>query len=181
MSTVNIEEQLKAVIADVHDWPKPGIVFKDICPILRRPQLFRATCAAMADFISTKLGPVDLVVAPEARGFIFGCPVAIEANLPFVPVRKPKKLPGATESISYDLEYGSDTLCIQVGTITPGTRVAIVDDLLATGNTVLAIRRLIEQQGGIVVGAVFAIELDFIPGRVTLGLKDETVLSLVHY
>ena len=131
----------------------------------------------MAEFFKDK--NIDLVVGPEARGFIFGVPVAYALGAGFVPVRKPGKLPADTVKVEYDLEYGSDILEIHKDAIKPGSRVAIVDDLLATGGTIAAVTKLVEQVGGEVVGLSFAIELEELKGREKL--KDYDVMSLLKY
>ena len=168
---------LKDYIANVPDFPKVGIQFKDITPLMADGEAYRYATKQMVEF--AKAQDAEVVVGPEARGFIFGCPVATELGIGFAPVRKPGKLPRETVSFNYDLEYGSNTLCMHKDAIKPGQRVIIVDDLLATGGTVEATIKLIEQLGGIVVGCAFLIELDGLNGRKTLGKYE--VLSLMNY
>ena len=153
----------KEKIRVIEDFPKAGISFKDISTLIADKDALRASVDRMAEFFKDK--EVDVVVGPEARGFIFGVPVAYVLNAGFVPVRKPGKLPGETVSIDYALEYGTDTLQIHKDVIKPGTRVAIVDDLLATGGTISAVAKLVESLGGIVVGMSFTIELTGLNGR----------------
>ena len=157
-----MSDRLKALIRDVPDFPKPGIVFKDIAPVLSDAQGLAEAVRVMAEPFR---GNVDVVVGIESRGFIFGAPMAIELGVGFVPVRKPGKLPGATRSVSYELEYGSDSLEIQSDAIAEGQRIALVDDLLATGGTVAAALQLLAGSGGTVAGVSFLIELGFLGGR----------------
>jgi adenine phosphoribosyltransferase len=144
-------------IRDIPDFPKPGILFRDVTPLLAAPAAFRQAVVSMAD--PFRCDEVDVVAAAEARGFIFAAPVALELHAALVPIRKPGKLPFATQSLRYDLEYGSGTLEIHTDAIAPGTRVLMVDDLLATGGTIDACCRLVEKAGGVVVGCAFLIEL----------------------
>jgi adenine phosphoribosyltransferase len=170
-------EPLKALIRTVPDFPKPGILFYDITTLLKDPKGFAALIDALAQYYIDK--DIDLVLGIEARGFIFGPALAYRLNAGFVPVRKPRKLPGPTARVTYDLEYGSDTLEIHVDAIEPGQRVVLVDDLLATGGTMEATIKLVQQLGGTIAGLGFAIELDFLKGRDRL--KDYDVFSLLHY
>ena len=148
---------LSQYIRAVPDFPKPGILFRDITPLLGNPQAFRAAIARMAEhYRGTR---VDVVAAAEARGFIFAGPLALELNVGFVPVRKPGKLPFDTHAFHYELEYGTDTLEIHRDGVAPGQHVLLVDDLLATGGTIEACCRLVEQSGAKVTGCVFLIEL----------------------
>lgn len=170
-------ETLKTLIREVPDFPKPGILFYDITTLLKDSSGLRSTI----DAFSTRyagLG-VDIVLGIEARGFIFAPALAYALGAGFVPVRKPKKLPAETAKISYDLEYGSDTLEIHKDAINPGTRVLIVDDLLATGGTAVAVTKLVEQLGGTVSGLGFMVELTFLGGRDKLAGYD--VFSLLQY
>ena len=166
---------LKNHIAEIMDFPKPGISFKDITPILQEPEAFRYVTGEIVNY--AKDLDVDVVVGPEARGFLFGVPSALALNVGFVPVRKPGKLPRAVETATYELEYGTDSLCIHADSITPGQKVLIVDDLLATGGTIKATIELIERLGGIVVGCAFVIELVGLPGRAALAGYDLKVLT----
>ena len=170
-------EPLKALIRTIPDFPKPGILFYDITTLLKDPKGFAMLIDALAQYYMDK--EVDLVLGIEARGFIFGPALAYRLNAGFVPVRKPRKLPGPTARVTYDLEYGSDTLEIHQDAIEPGQRVVLVDDLLATGGTMEATTRLVQQLGGTIAGLGFAIELDFLKGRDRL--QDYDVFSLLHY
>jgi adenine phosphoribosyltransferase len=170
-------ESLKALVRTVPDFPKPGILFYDITTLLKDKTGFARLIDAMAGHYLEK--KVDLVLGIEARGFIFGPALAYRLNAGFVPVRKPGKLPAATERVSYDLEYGSDAVEIHRDAIQPGQRVVLVDDLLATGGTMEATVKLARQLGGEIVGLAFAVELDFLKGRARF--KDLDVFSLLHY
>jgi adenine phosphoribosyltransferase len=168
---------LKALIREVPDFPKPGINFYDITTLLKHPDGLRRTVDALAaQFEGTK---VDTVVGIEARGFIFAPALAYHLGAGFVPVRKPRKLPAERASISYDLEYGQDTLEIHRDAVDQNHRVIIADDLLATGGTAKAVIDLVEGLGGAVVGLVFVVELEFLPGRKRLEGYD--VRSLIKY
>lgn len=167
----------KDFIVIIEDFPKEGISFKDITPLLLNPDAFKAACKEIAEF-ARSIG-ANVVVGPESRGFIFGCPVAYELNVGFVPVRKPGKLPREEVKVNYDLEYGSNTLCMHADALKKGDKVIIVDDLLATGGTIEASIKLIESLGAEVVGAAFIVELDGLKGKDKLG--DIQVKSLVHY
>ena len=170
-------EALKPLIRTVPDFPKPGILFYDITTLLKNPAgLAQLTDAFAAYYIGKE---IDLVLGIEARGFIFGPALAYRLNAGFVPVRKPKKLPAPTAKVSYDLEYGTDSLEIHLDAIQPGQRVVIVDDLLATGGTMEATVQLVRQLGGQIAGLAFAIELDFLQGRAKFPEYD--VFSLLHY
>lgn len=168
---------LREKVRVIEDFPKEGISFKDITTLISDGEALRESVDKMAEFFKDK--NVDLVVGPEARGFIFGVPVAYALGAGFVPVRKPGKLPADTVKVEYDLEYGSDVLEIHKDAIKPGSRVAIVDDLLATGGTIAAVTKLVEQVGGEVVGLSFAIELTDLKGKDKL--KDYEVMSLLEY
>lgn len=173
----DIEGDLKATIRDIPDFPKPGILFKDITPVLSDPALLRATIDWFAERHAGQ--KIDAVVGMESRGFIFGSPLAMALNAAFVPARKPGKLPYDSVGVEYDLEYGSARLEMHVDAIPKGAKVLIVDDLLATGGTAKATVELVEQLGGEVVSCCFAIELGFLPGREALG--GHTVHSIVTY
>lgn len=170
---MNLEEKIR----NVQDFPKEGIGFKDITTLICDGEGFKLAVDRMADYLREK--KVDLIVGPEARGFIFGTPVAYALGVGFVPIRKPGKLPSEVETIEYDLEYGTDILEIHRDAIKPGQRVAIVDDLLATGGTTAAAVKLIEKLGGQVVCLEFLIELTFLNGRNKLEGYD--VQTLVQY
>lgn len=168
---------LEKYIATIKDFPKEGIMFKDMTPLLQDKDALKYTLDMFCDF-AKELG-ADVIAGPEARGFIFGTPVAYGLNIGFVPVRKPGKLPRKTVNYSYDLEYGSNTLCMHEDAIKKGQKVVIIDDLLATGGTVEAAIKLVEQLGGEVVGCAFLIELDDLKGREKL--KNQKILSILHY
>jgi adenine phosphoribosyltransferase len=170
-------ENLKTLVREVPDFPKPGILFYDITTLLKDADGFRSTIDALSTHY--KDTGVDLVLGIEARGFIFAPALAYALKAGFVPVRKPKKLPAARATISYDLEYGQDTLEMHKDAILPGTRVLIVDDLLATGGTARATAQLVEMMGGKVIGIGIVIELTFLNGREKLPGYD--VFSLLKY
>ncbi len=170
-------EPLKELIRTVPDFPKQGILFYDITTLLKNRQGFAQLIDALAAHYFGK--EIDLVLAIEARGFIFGPALAYRLNAGFVPVRKPKKLPAKTARVNYDLEYGTDSLEIHLDAIQPGQRVIIVDDLLATGGTMQATVQLVRQLGGDIAGLAFAVELDFLKGRAKFSEYD--VFSLLHY
>ncbi|MBR2829504.1 MAG: adenine phosphoribosyltransferase [Solobacterium sp.] len=157
---------LSDYVASIHDFPTEGILFRDITPILQDPEAFRTATKMLAEY-GRKVG-ADVIVGPESRGFIFGCPTAVEMGVGFVPVRKPGKLPRETISCKYDLEYGSNEIFMHKDAIKPGQRALVVDDLLATGGTAKATAKMIEELGGIVAGFAFIIELEGLPGRETL-------------
>ncbi|TQQ85675.1 adenine phosphoribosyltransferase [Peptacetobacter hominis] len=154
---------LKEKIRNVQDFPKPGIGFKDITTLLKDKDAFKEMVDIMAD--NLKDLDVDVIVGPEARGFLTGAPVAYAVGAGFVPIRKPGKLPAETESYEYELEYGTDKIEIHKDAIEKGQKVAIIDDLLATGGTMEAAVKLIEKLGGEVVSIQFLIELEFLNGR----------------
>ncbi|MGL4850159.1 MAG: adenine phosphoribosyltransferase [Clostridium sp.] len=168
---------LKDKIEIIENFPKEGISFKDITTLIADGEGLRASVDKIVEHLKDK--NVDLVVGPEARGFIFGVPVAYALGAGFVPVRKPGKLPGETVSVEYALEYGTDTLQIHKNAIKKGQRVAIVDDLLATGGTIEAVAKLVEIAGGEVVSMDFVIELTELHGKDKLEKYD--VMSLVKY
>jgi adenine phosphoribosyltransferase len=158
-----IEDSLRHRIRDIPDFPKPGILFKDITPVLADPKLFRATVDAFAQRFAGE--HVDVVVGMESRGFLFGAPLAMELSAAFVPARKPGKLPYRTIAQDYALEYGTARLEIHEDAITRGQKVLIVDDLLATGGTAEATVELVRRLGGTVAAACFVVELSFLDGR----------------
>ncbi|KAA9221193.1 MULTISPECIES: adenine phosphoribosyltransferase [Aerococcus] len=168
---------LKDYIKDIPNFPEEGIIFRDITPLLQDPQAFQYAVDKIADFGREK--SVDVIIGPEARGFIVGCPVAYALNKGFVPARKKNKLPREKVSIEYDLEYGSNTIEIHKDAIQPGQKVLIVDDLLATGGTIRGTKKLVEELGGEVVGAAFIIELESLKGRQLI--NDLDILSLINY
>lgn len=168
---------LKNKIRNIKDFPKEGINFKDITTLLKDKDAFNYAIKEMAGLIEDK--EFDIVIGPEARGFLVGAPLAYETKTGFVPVRKPGKLPSETLNYEYDLEYGTDTLEIHKDAIKPGQKIVIADDLLATGGTVQAVVKMIEQLGGEVVGIIFLIELEFLNGIEKL--KGYNVKSLIKY
>jgi adenine phosphoribosyltransferase len=168
---------LKQLIREVPDFPKPGILFYDITTLLKDSEGLRSAIDAFRDhYAGVK---IDVVLGVEARGFIFAPVLAYALGAGFVPVRKPKKLPSECTSVSYDLEYGSDTLQIHTDAVSEGSRVLIVDDLLATGGTAKAVTQLVEQLGGTVIGLGFMVELTFLAGRDKLTGYD--IYSLLQY
>ena len=166
MSAAAQNINLASYIRDIPDFPKPGILFRDITPLLATPEAFRESVARMAE--PYRGGRIDLVVAAEARGFIFAGPLAVELNVGLVPIRKPGKLPFEKHSLQYDLEYGQDTLEVHTDGMAQGKRVLVVDDLLATGGTVEACCRLAEMCGATVAGCAFLIELVDLRGAARL-------------
>jgi adenine phosphoribosyltransferase len=171
------EAWLKAHVRDVPDYPKPGIMFKDITPLLGAADAFRASVDALAEpYAATR---VDKVIGIEARGFVFAAPVAYGLHAGFIPVRKPGKLPFELESEAYELEYGTDLLEIHRDAIAPGEHVLVVDDVIATGGTAAATARLVARLGGTVVGFAFVLELGFLHGRDNIsGFDIHTLVTL---
>ena len=166
MSELNANRRLILdLIRDVPDWPKPGVVFKDITPLLEKPEGLRA---AVDELAAQAPGPIDVVVGMEARGFIFAAPVALVLDAGFVPVRKPGKLPGRVLEQQFSLEYGHETLTVLHDALWPGARVLVVDDILATGGTVAATASLIKQLGAELVHVAVLMELGFLDGRKAL-------------
>ena len=168
---------LKNYVASIIDYPKEGILFRDITPLMGNGEAYKYSVDKMTEYAKEKGATV--IVGPEARGFIFGCPVATNLGIGFAPIRKPGKLPRKTLEEKYDLEYGSNTLCIHADALKPGDKVIIVDDLLATGGTVKATINLCEKLGAEVVGIACLIELVELEGRKVLEGYD--VLSLMEY
>ncbi len=168
---------LKEHIRDIPDFPKKGIVFKDITPVLRSPQAFAAAVDGLVDAVATH--EFDLICGIESRGFLFGAAMAYRLGRGFIPVRKPGKLPYRTIQESYALEYGTNTVEIHEDAVDPGQRVLVVDDLLATGGTAEATGKLIRRLGGVVAAYLFVVELSFLNGRPRF--QDAPVLSLVQY
>ena len=174
---MNRNQQLVAsLIRDVADFPKPGVLFKDITPLIASAAGYRAAVEELAAMAPPR---IDVVVGMEARGFIFAGPVALELGAGFVPVRKPGKLPGKVYTESFALEYGTESLAVHADAILPGARVLVIDDVLATGGTMAAACSLIERAGGVVVGCAFLIELSFLNGRAPLAGRD--CFSLITY
>lgn len=174
--TLSLEERIRSAIRDVPDFPKPGILFKDLTPLIADAGLLRDTIARLAE--PYRDARIDRIAAVEARGFIFGAPLAVALGAGFLPVRKPGKLPYRTERVDYALEYGTDALEAHLDGVVAGERVALVDDLLATGGTANGALQLIRRLGGEVVGVSFVVELAFLGGRHRL---EAPVHSLVSY
>lgn len=170
---MNLEEYIRII----EDFPKEGISFKDVTTLLKDGEAFKYSVKVMADFIKDL--NVDIIIGPEARGFIFGAAIAYELGIGFVPVRKPGKLPAETLKYEYELEYGTDILEIHKDAIKKGDRVAIIDDLLATGGTILSTVKMIEKLGGEVVHIGFLIELEDLMGRKSLDKYD--ISSIIKY
>ncbi|HNC95231.1 MAG TPA: adenine phosphoribosyltransferase [Myxococcota bacterium] len=173
----SVSAKVRGTIRDIPDFPKPGIMFKDITPILQDARLMREITGYFANLYGER--KIDAVVGMESRGFIFGTPLAMALGCAFVPARKPGKLPYERVSESYALEYGHATLDMHVDALSKGHRVLIMDDLLATGGTAAATARLVQKLGAEVVGFAFVVELDFLGGRANLG--GLPVDSIVHY
>jgi adenine phosphoribosyltransferase len=170
-------ERLKSLVRDVPDWPEPGVVFKDIMPLLGNADALQETIDVLGDWAAER--SPDIVVGAEARGFFIGSAIAYKLGCGFVPARRPGKLPLETIAAEYALEYGMNTLELQADAIGDGARVVIHDDVLATGGTARALAELVEQLGGEVVGLQFIIELDFLKGQEKI--SDYDVFSLLHY
>ncbi|SKB38853.1 adenine phosphoribosyltransferase [Parapedobacter luteus] len=174
-----IDQRLKSVVRDVYDFPQPGIVFKDITPILKDPAL----CKAIVDAFEARLqaDTIDVVAGIESRGFLFGLMLAQRLGKPFVPIRKQGKLPYRTVAQSYALEYGEATIEVHEDAFNAGARILIHDDLLATGGTVAATSQLVQRLGGLVAGYAFIISLDFLKGKERLADYSTQVVSLAAY
>lgn len=169
--------ELKNYIASIQDFPKEGILFRDMTPLLADAEAFHYAIDKLAEF--AKQCGATVIAGPEARGFIFGTPVSYKLNIGFVPVRKPGKLPRKAVEYNYSLEYGTNTLCMHEDAIKKGDKVVLIDDLLATGGSIEACIKLVEQLGGEVVGLAFLMELDELKGRERLSKYN--ILSLLHY
>ena len=174
---MNSAAELSRFIRDVPDYPVPGVNFKDICPLLQNASALKLAVSSIVEIVVAL--EIDVVAAPDARGFIFGVPVAMALNCGFVPIRKAGKLPYETNSLEYELEYGTDTLEIHVDAVEKGARVLLVDDLLATGGTIKACCELLEQQEAIVASCCFVVELDFLNARERIAHRQ--VQSIIHY
>ncbi|TYP97708.1 adenine phosphoribosyltransferase [Sphingobacterium allocomposti] len=174
-----LEEQIKSAIRDIPDFPQPGIVFKDITPILKN----QALCSAIVEEFADRLSGlhIDVVAGVESRGFLFGMMLANRLNVPFVPIRKQGKLPFKTVAESYKLEYGQATIEVHEDAFSRGSRVLLHDDLLATGGTVVAASKLIEKLGGVVAGYAFVVSLTFLQGGGRLTRFSDEIVSLVEY
>jgi adenine phosphoribosyltransferase len=168
---------LKDYIRDIPDFPQPGILFRDITPLLRDPEAFNYVIEQLCQKCQNL--QIDAIVAVESRGFLFGAPLACRMSKPFIPVRKEGKLPGETVSVAYSLEYGSNVMEMHLADVNEGDRILILDDVLATGGTLLATTELVEKAGGQVVGIGLLIELEALGGRNALGQYD--IFSLIQY
>ncbi|CAM2828725.1 adenine phosphoribosyltransferase [Fructilactobacillus fructivorans] len=168
---------LKDYVASYPNFPEPGVTFRDISPLLEDGEAYRQATDEIVNYAKGK--NVDMIVGPEARGFIVGCPVAYELGIGFAPARKKGKLPGKTVKATYGLEYGQSSLYLHEDAIKPGQRVLVTDDLLATGGTIEATIELVKDLGGIVVGTAFIVELMDLKGRDKI--KDYDILSLIKY
>ncbi|GAX01914.1 adenine phosphoribosyltransferase [Secundilactobacillus hailunensis] len=168
---------LKKYVATVPDYPEPGVMFRDISPLMSDGKAYRYATDQLVDYARSK--NVDMIVGPEARGFIVGCPVAYELGIGFAPARKEGKLPRETVKATYDLEYGKSALYMHKDAVKPGQRVLVTDDLLATGGTIGATIKLVEDLGGIVVGTAFIIELKDLHGRDKINGYD--IFSLMEF
>jgi len=171
---INLTEHIRTV----PDFPKPGVLFYDITTLIHHPEAFKTTVRQLAEAVK-EWGHIDFIAAPEARGFIFAAPLALELGAGLVPIRKPGKLPYTTVSKSYDLEYGSNMVQVHSDAVPPGSRVLLLDDLLATGGTMEASRQLIAELGGEVVGAAFVMELLALKGREKIGTPN--IKSLLQF
>jgi len=174
-----IADQIKTTIRDIPDFPKPGIIFKDITPILKDPAL----CQNIVDAFAKQLKgtKIDVIAGVESRGFLFGLMLAIRLNVPFVPVRKAGKLPHTVKQKVYELEYGTATIEMHTDAIQPGQHVLIHDDLLATGGTVTATSELIQELGGIISGFSFVVGLGFLGGREKIAPVSDNIVVLAEY
>lgn len=169
---------VRRLIRPIEDWPAAGVTFRDVTPLLGAPDTFDLALDALAR-LAEQFGPLDALAGIEARGFIFGAPLARQLGLPFVPLRKPGKLPAETVSTSYDLEYGSEVLQMHADALAPGARTLVLDDVLVTGGTLAAANHLIEQVGATVAGNLVLIELTDLAGRAVLPV--ERLAALVEY
>lgn len=176
---MTLQQRVNSTIRDIADFPKPGILFKDITPILENPQLSKD----IVEHFCAVLKPMklDAIVGVESRGFLFGMPLAIGLGIPFITVRKKGKLPYKTVSYKYDLEYGSAEVEMHVDSIQKGWKVLVHDDLLATGGTATAAAELIKMQGGEVAGFAFLVELSFLAGREKLNFYNKNIINLVAF
>lgn len=164
----DLDSTIDRLVRPIADWPEPGVTFRDITPLLADPAAYEAVIDGLVE-LATAMGPVDAVLGVEARGFLFGPSIALRLGIGFVPVRKAGKLPAASLSTSYDLEYGSATMEMHADAVSPGARVLVVDDVLATGGTLLAAADLVQQAGAAVAGNLVLIELLALGGRDRLG------------
>jgi adenine phosphoribosyltransferase len=176
---MTLAQELTATIRTVPDFPKPGIMFKDITPLMENPDLSRKIIAEMkAQLIALK---PDCIIGVESRGFLYGLPLAMELNIPFITVRKKGKLPYKTDTYKYDLEYGSAEIEMHIDSIKPGWKVIVHDDLLATGGTATAAAELAKMQGGSILGFCFLVELSFLNGQEKLAQYSPNIINLVSF
>ncbi|MES0488567.1 MAG: adenine phosphoribosyltransferase [Leptospirales bacterium] len=173
-------QSIEKLIRNIPDFPQPGINFKDITPVLADPEALKKVIEWFIISIEAA-GGADVIAGIESRGFIFGVPIAEKMGLGFIPIRKPGKLPFTTHRESYELEYGTDSLEIHTDAISHGQKVALVDDLLATGGTATAAVKLIEKAGGEIACTTFLIELDFLKGRNKMTTEESKIFSFIHY
>ncbi|MFM7730050.1 MAG: adenine phosphoribosyltransferase [Flavobacteriales bacterium] len=176
---MNLEHRIKQAMVDVVDFPKPGIVFKDITPLFQDPGLSLDLVQSMSE--QARAVSAEAVLGLESRGFLYGMPIALQCGLPFIMARKKGKLPRSVHSVTYDLEYGQSTLEVHVDAIQPGQRVVIHDDVLATGGTAAAAAELVRMAGGLVVGFQFIVELTFLEGRSKLNSYGVDVITFANY
>ena len=176
---MNLSDKIKATVRDVPDFPKPGILFKDIVPLFSDPELCQEMVAGFAE--QFKQMKIEGIACIESRGFFLGMMIAQKLQVPFIPLRKKGKLPYETVSVKYDLEYGSETLEMHVDSVKPGQHILIHDDLLATGGTALAASQLIQNAGGKIAAFAFIIELGFLKGKEKLLAVNENVIALAEY
>lgn len=172
-----LAKRIQSLVRDIPDFPQPGIVFKDITPVLAEGEVFRALIEHLADTFSEQ--GIERIAAIESRGFLFGAPLAVELGVGIAPIRKPGKLPHETRRVDYALEYGTDALEAHVDAFQPGERVLLVDDVLATGGTAAGAVRLVETLGATVVASTFLVELVFLQGRAKLG--GLPIVSMLEY
>jgi adenine phosphoribosyltransferase len=176
---MTLEEEIKATIVDVVDFPKPGIIYKDITPIFENPKLSQRIVEALYEVYKDQ--KIDAVTGLESRGFLFGMPLAVRLGVPFILIRKKKKLPREVYSVSYQLEYGESTVEMHTDAVKPGQRVLIHDDVLATGGTATAAAQLITMAGGEIAGFSFLTELSFLNGRNALPVPTEQIITFATF
>lgn len=170
-----LAEELRSTIIAVNDFPKPGVVFRDVTPLFKNPVLVNEVIDEFVGYLADK--KIDAIIGVESRGYLFGVPLALKMNKPFVLVRKPNKLPRPTYKQEFSLEYGSSTVEVQINDIQPHWNVCIVDDLLATGGTINAVEKLVKKSGANTVCAIFLIELEFLDGKKNIGVETYSLLK----
>ncbi len=176
---MTLEQEIKAAIVDVHDFPKPGIIYKDITPIFENPKLAERIVSELYNIYKDQ--QIDAVTGLESRGFLFGMPLAIRLGVPFILIRKKNKLPRAVHRISYQLEYGESTVEMHTDAVKSGQRILIHDDVLATGGTATAAAQLIKMAGGEIAGFSFLTELSFLNGRAALPMPSEQIITFATF